>query len=379
MRKETKKETLNLAIYDKGKYINYDKFLALYPDYRYYMLWSGRLRGKSTNLLNESVMHSYENMEKFIVLYRFAQTKADMETYFNNEYCMQYLENLTGGKYNHYLLKAGRVYFSNYDDKGKEIQGPLAGYYKYLIEEFKKKSLQWDNVYRIIFEEFVTDTIYLVDEVYQFESFLSTVLRERQNDPRTKIFLVGNTLNKINPYVIKWKLFECIDFDYGDIKGYDIDVNGNLVKIFACMFHEDKDSKSIALSEKGRALQKGAWEQKECKLIKENWRKFRCRYNFIYVYAGFYFDVRLLNDENNNYFLFCSKRTTDIDEKDKNRIIGDYITFSNLYTRDFTPIVKQEQIVFNLLKQNKIFFSDKDTGTNFYFCMQQMKEDYKKY
>lgn len=69
-------------------------------------------------------------------------------------------------------------------------------------------------------------------------------------------------------------------------------------------------------------------------------------------------------------FIFIEKKTTPI--KEGTRVIGDIYDTSILYTQSFKPIVDREKIIFELLKQGKVCFSDRLTGTNFYTCYNTM-------
>lgn len=340
-----------------------------------YMIWSGRQLGKSTNILHYCVEKSYYNMEKFILLFRNDNiTRAKLNTYFNNKLIVGWLKEMSGGEYTVFKLEGGIVYFAYYDDKAKLKKGDVAGYYSFLSQENDEKSMQYDDVYNIIFEEFITKGTYLVDEVYLFESFMSTVLRKRQLDERTHVFLLGNTLSRVNPYIAEWGIKEVLNFNPYDFKLYDID---NKFNLFCAMYPKKEEKDGLAISKKGRSVELGEWEKDNIPILPKgmNWKECNQRYHFIYIYAGFYFDFYLLQDNSNNYFLFCSKRTNQNINEKKERIIGEYDTFSNLYTKDFTPLSQGEQTVFKFLKTDKIYFSDDLTGTTFYHCWNQMKKD----
>lgn len=361
----------------KTKYIDMARIFKEYPNIKYFMFWSGRERGKSTNTLNDFVRESYENYIRFAVFFRNEKKKAELELYFNSKYTNQYLDKISDGEYNHFKIKAGFVYFASYDDKGKEVEGPIAGFYLYVCNQAEYKSLQYDDVYNILYEEFVTDDLYLVDEVYKFESLLSTVLRERQLSPKCKIVLLGNTLSKVNTYIEKWKLFEVLNFKSGDNKIYEINNDNFTFYLLAWHFENLDEMGGIALSKKGKNIQKGEWEQLDVLLLKDNYKEYQEHYYFLFYYGGFYFDFRLLSDKKHNYFLFCAKRTKELNNLDKIRTIGTLDVMSNLHTKGFTPITDRENIVFNFIKLNKIYFSDADTGTTFYHAYRQLKQDLK--
>ena len=66
----------------------------------------------------------------------------------------------------------------------------------------KEEILEKVNYYRlnnpnILFDEFITRSMYLPDEFVIFTNVLSTIIRDRNN---VKIFMCGNTVNKYCPY-----------------------------------------------------------------------------------------------------------------------------------------------------------------------------------
>lgn len=359
----------------EDKYLNVERLIEQHPA-KIYLIWSGRERGKSTNVLNYQIKRSYENELKFATIYRNEKRMADMLKYYNHKYNIQYLQKITDGEFDHFRAKSDNVYFSYYSKQnGKEVIGPIAGYYKFLGDQSDFKSLQFDDCYNISFEEFVTDDYYLVDEVYKFESLLSTMLRERQKDEETKVFLLGNTLSRVNPYLKEWGLLDVLDFQPNDAKEYIVQKENFKFNIY-CWMMEDWDDDTLAMSKKGKNIAKGQWEEKQVPLLNDDFRNYRQLYYFLYAYCGFYFDFYLLKTKNNTYFLYCKKRTEKLENLENIRTIGRFKNLlSNYHTDDFTAITPNEKVVINLINQNKILFDNTATGTDFYNAFKQMKKD----
>ena len=55
------------------------------------------------------------------------------------------------------------------------------------------------------------------------------------------------------------------------------------------------------------------------------------------------------------------------------RVVGDIESTSSLYTKTFQPLSRGEKIVFDLIRQEKVFFSDEMTGSDFWNCIQTQK------
>lgn len=62
---------------------------------------------------------------------------------------------------------------------------------------------QYPNVKNIIFDEFISRSIYLADEPNKLMNFYCTVDR-KQN--KVKLWLLGNTISRVCPYLTEWGL-----------------------------------------------------------------------------------------------------------------------------------------------------------------------------
>lgn len=89
-----------------------------------------------------------------------------------------------------------------YDDAKWET----AGYGMYLSNARRKKSISYDGVTKIIFDEFMlpaNDTNkYLKDEVNVFLDAYETIARTRN----VRVFFLANSMSRVNPYFLYWHL-----------------------------------------------------------------------------------------------------------------------------------------------------------------------------
>lgn len=85
------------------------------------------------------------------------------------------------------------------------------------------KGAQFPTITTVLFDEFITDKMYLPDEFTLFMNLLSTIIRQRDN---VEIFMCANTISKFNPYIkemglanFKNQAIGTIDtYSYGDSK-----------------------------------------------------------------------------------------------------------------------------------------------------------------
>lgn len=103
----------------------------------------------------------------------------------------------------------GEIYLGHYDEKGERktmFQDQFVGFVCALISERYYKSIakySEANVTDIIYEEFITDGLYLKDEPAKLESLWSTFSR---NKNKVTLWLIGNTMSRVCPYFLHWGL-----------------------------------------------------------------------------------------------------------------------------------------------------------------------------
>lgn len=366
----------------KIKYYDVEDLIENYPSL-YYMLLSGRNLGKSTSVAKYCVKKSYQNYLKFAYIRRQKGRVSDVKKYFNSEILSSYYKELTGGEFSEIEVKSDEIYFIGYDENFNKIKGPTLGYVFYLsdVKTGKYKSLQFDGVFKVIFEEFIVenDSVYLPNEVSDFENLLSTILRKRIFEKECEIFLIGNKVNQICPYFSEYGIKNISKIEPGEKKQFEFtrfndvyDTEDTFILTVDMISPLQKGS--ISISKKGKKAETGEeWVTSEYPhLLKgENWRDFDCVYEFVFSFMGFYFMCRCLTEDNQNLFLFICPQKENI--KDGTRVIGDLVSKSILYTHDFIPLVNREKIIFNLIDQRKIYFSDDATGQNFYNALKALK------
>ena len=106
---------------------------------------------------------------------------------------------LTKGEFTGVHYWAGKFYLCTYDEAGKVVYGDsdVIGFTFALSDGEHDKSTSFPNVKTIVFDEFLTNRTYLVDEFVLFMNTVSTIVRRRED---VKVYMLGNTVNKYAPY-----------------------------------------------------------------------------------------------------------------------------------------------------------------------------------
>ena len=73
----------------------------------------------------------------------------------------------------------------------------ILGYTFALSDGEHDKSTSFPNIKTIVFDEFLTNKVYLNDEFVLFMNTVSTIVRRRED---VRIYMLGNTVNKYCPY-----------------------------------------------------------------------------------------------------------------------------------------------------------------------------------
>lgn len=176
----------------------------------YNMLLSKRSKGKSFQVKKYVLDRYFLNHEHFVLMRRM---DTDLKTnqlsrYLVDKPLLEYIEKKTNGNFNSVYYYAGNFYLCFEDfETGKRTKGPMIGTCVSINRDEHFKSCVYDDCSTIIFEEFISQSgLYLNNECQRFEHLVSTIFR---NDfTGKKIFMIGNTLSKINPYVDYWNLQE---------------------------------------------------------------------------------------------------------------------------------------------------------------------------
>ena len=103
-----------------------------------------------------------------------------------------------------------------FNEKGEEVKLAECGTYCALNEYERYKSWAFVDYSYILYEEFITDGVYLNDEPRLLQQFVSTVARLK----RITVILIGNTLSRVCPYFNEWCLEGVLKQKQGTIEVY---------------------------------------------------------------------------------------------------------------------------------------------------------------
>ena len=318
-------------------------------DATYNVIFGERSNGKTYATLKQVLENYFSDGSQFAYIRRWSvdvQPKR-MNNLFNAIIEDGYLENLSGGKFTAIFYRTGRFYLCTYNDKGKPIynEEDVIGYAFSLSENEHNKANSYPRVTTIIFDEFLTNKIYLPDEFMLFMNTVSTIVRQRTN---VKIYMLGNTVNKFCPYFKEMGLTNILTMKQGTI---DVYTYGE-TKLKVAVEYADSKKKFkknnfyFAFNNpKLKMITGGSWELNIYPHAPVKWLPKNIMFTYFIDFNDSLYQCEIINKDD-NVFTYIHEKTTPIKNPDKDII----------YTLDYNPKINYN---INILKplndyQNKI-------------------------
>lgn len=227
----------------------------LEKDCDYNFIFSGRGPGKSTAMVNhlidcfENEKSEYGAPAQFVrmVRYDWAVSRTMMKGWFNEVNQAHFAEYGRWVDFRYGEWRARDLADDGTRDEDSPYQ--VMGYIMPLnAQDDYKSGVDYSNVTNIVFEEFVQlrERDYVESETDLFMSALSTIVRNRQN---VKVWFIGNTLTKYNPYFQMFGLdIDRIGMQPGDIKTFRVDGFGGHGATIALEYAEMAQEDMLELS-----------------------------------------------------------------------------------------------------------------------------------
>ena len=205
---------------------------------------------------------------------------------------------------------------------------------------------------------------YIANESTKLMNFYCTVDRKRGT---TKVWLVGNAISRISPYIQDWGLDEIFrrqkqgDIDVVEVKNEDTE--------FTIAIEYCKNSGGKQMSITDTMIDKGLWQTVEQPKLPYSLSEYDVEYTFGFQFKKFKFLCQVLTRRNDNisdYIFFIKPYYK---EFAKNCVVfSDSINSSPYWQRDvYTTNFANDNLnrLFDNFRERKIFYSDDLTGTDF--------------
>lgn len=332
----------------------------------YNVIFGERSNGKTYATLKQALENYFNDGSQFAYIRRWSvdvQPKR-MNNLFNAIIEDGYLEKLSGGKFTAIFFRTGRFYLCTYNDKGKPIynEEDIIGYAFSLSENEHNKANSYPRVTNIIFDEFLTNKIYLPDEFMLFMNTVSTIVRQRTN---VKIYMLGNTVNKFCPYFKEMGLTNILTMKQGSI---DVYTYGE-TKLKVAVEYADSKKKFkknnfyFAFNNpKLKMITGGAWELNIYPHAPVKWRPKNIMFTYFIDFNDSLYQCEIINKDD-NVFTYIHEKTTPIKNPDKDIIYTlDYNPKINYNINILKPLNEYQNKITWFFTHDRVYYQDNNVG-----------------
>lgn len=273
----------------------------------------------------------------------------------------------------------GKAYLGHMRDDGKKTRELFIGWALYLSSESSYKS---NAAYHaagcedIVYEEFVTDSLYLPNEPRLLESLISTVKR----DGKVSTWLLGNSLSRVNPYFSGWGLRHVPRQEMGTTERYVHQIGNNAdaencpeIKIDVQII-PDLDGQSSGWISYKKA-KNTIWVTRDFPSLRKRKYEYVERH-VVYLAVDMYrFRCSLFEDENEGLLFWYIEPFTKEIGPDARVISNRFETIQDyqLGSVGWTPLIPEEAQAFQLLKNGHWIPCDNLTGEDFDAVLKNLK------
>ena len=332
----------------------------------YNVIFGERSNGKTYATLKQVLENYFSDGSQFAYIRRWSvdvQPKR-MNNLFNAIIKDGYLENLSGGKFTAIFYRTGRFYLCTYNDKGKPIynEEDVVGYAFSLSENEHNKANSYPRVTTIIFDEFLTNKIYLPDEFILFMNTVSTIVRQRTN---VKIYMLGNTVNKFCPYFKEMGLTNILSMKQGSIDVYTY--GDSKLKVAVEYADSKKKFKKNNFyfafnNPKLKMITGGAWELNIYPHAPVKWLPKNILFTYFIDFNESLYQCEVINKDN-NVFTYIHEKTTPIKNPDKDIIYTmDYNPKINYNINILRPLNDYQSKITWFFTHDRVYYQNNDVG-----------------
>ena len=347
----------------KQKFYSLKNILS--KDAQYNIIFGERSNGKTYSVLKYGLEKFCKTGEQTAIVRRWSEDfkgKRGSTMYQalvnNNE-----IEKLTDGKWTDVYYYSGRWYLCKYNEKEERtiLEKPIS--YSFALGSMEHdKSTSYPEITTILFDEFLTRTMYLPDEFVLFMNVLSTIIRHRKN---VKIFMLGNTVNKYCPYFNEMGLRHIKDMNVGDIDIYTYGDSDLKVAVEYCKPNrqgKESDTYFAFDNPKLNMITGGAWEVNIYPHCPIKYAPKDVKFTYFILFDGEILQCEIIMKDNNN-FTFIHRKTSPIKDTEKDLIYStEYKPLPNWKRKINKPTTELEKKIALYFAKDKVFYQDNDVG-----------------
>lgn len=259
---------------------------------------------------------------------------------------------------------AGKWYLCTYDEAGKAIYSDLdvIAFSFALSDGEHDKSTSFPNIRTIVFDEFLTNRLYLNDEFVLFMNTVSTIVRRRED---VKIYMLGNTVNKFCPYFTEMGLNHILKMEQGTIDVYRYGVSTLTVAVEYCASTQtsEKTHKYFAFNNpKLEMITGGAWELSIYPHLPMKYKPREIQLTYFIEFNEQIYQCEVI-ETSGVFFTYIHLKTTEIKNPDTDLIYSlDYDPRLNYNRSIYKPRNKTQERILWFFKTDRVYYQNNDVG-----------------
>lgn len=331
---------------------------------QYMIPYGKRSKGKSWSAKDIALGEFMNTEKKFVYIRRWSE---DLKGGLALDYWAKYiaeggLKKATKGKYNDIEAKAHKYYLIKRDASGNVQERAHCGYYLDLNSAERWKSTEYVNVKYLIFEEVFTKGLYIRNEPEALQQLVSTICR---NSTDAVVFLIGNTVSRICPYLQFFGIQSIKDQPVNTVKIYNKKNElGQVCRVVVERTPDDDPAESkntLYIGKSAKNILLGEWDVDDMPIRPEG--EYETHYELAFEAMGESFILQLQSDADDNLFLYISPNEYGLNlERTINR---DKFSADRNKLAYFRSEIKAECMIVDLYNAGQFCFSDVLTGNDF--------------
>lgn len=288
------------------KYYSLERILR--ENATYNMVFGERSNGKTFAALQYAIEQYWSDGSHFAYVRRWREDitgrrAAQLFAGLNHE---GEISRITEGAFDGVHYYAGAFYLCTYGADGKPLYNPedVVGYTFALSVGEHDKSTTFPELRTIIFDEFLTNRLYLKDEFVLFMNTVSTIVRRRDD---VRIFMLGNTVSRHSPYFEEMGLNHAPTMKQGSLDVYTYGESELTVAVEYCAT-DDRESPSAKYfafdNPKLAMITGGAWEIDLYRRKPAEYTREQVMLTFYIRHAGAVFFCDVVDDGDGGFYAY---------------------------------------------------------------------------
>ena len=335
-------------------YVNYkklDKYGCIFN-----VIFGQRGNGKTYGVCKK-VMDGYKKGVRMAYIRRFDEELVPSKI--KNLFSPFNIAEITKGEYTGYKYYSREFFFTNEENKTVSEKCFCKTFSLNTWERSKGADNGFFDI--ILFDEFMTRTIYLQNEFMQLMELISSIVRDRDG---TKIYLLANSVNTYCPYFEEFGFGNLSKMNKGDIRIYKYGENDETTLLLYYTKEKGKTNRAKKYfafdNPKINMITEGDWQIKNYPHMTYSLTKDKIIKRF---YIDFYEKI-IAGDifiKDNKPFIFFHKQTKYIDLNDEFCFVPD-LDLNSKHFCNINSTYKFCKIVKLILLENNVFYENNQIG-----------------